>query len=185
MLPRIRRGALSGQAGFTLIELSIVLLLLALMFRVTIPALSGLTEANLHSTSRRIASLMRYVYSEAAFRKTYFSLILDLEKREYWVETPILNTFTQELEMMKVEDESLARHRALDRGIRFSEVKIGSSAAIREGRAEVHFYPGGYADPATIHLKDDRSREFSIFLVPLSGRVLVREGHYEFSDYAQ
>jgi len=185
ILSRTGRAVSSGQAGFTLIELSIVLLLIGLMFRLSLPAFSDLTGANLRSTSRKISSLMRYVFSEAAFRKTYFSLVFDLEKRSYWVETPILNTLTQEMEMMKVEDEVLARPRTLGRGISFREVKIGSLPAIREGRAEVHFYPGGYADPATIHLKDNKEREYSIFLVPFSGRVLVREGYYEFSDYAQ
>ena len=84
--------------------------------------------------------------------------------------------------MIEIEEQSLIRHRRLPPGIRFSEVKIGSQIVTQEGKVEAHFFPGGYTDPVTIYLKDNKEREYTVFLIPFSGRVLVRQGHFEFSE---
>lgn len=173
-----------GVPGFTLIELSVVLLIMTLMFSIAVPRFSELTEFNLRSTARQLAAMMRYLYSEAAFKKTYYSLVFDLASKTFWVEAPRLNPLTQEMQMLEIEDQALIQRRKLPAGIRFSEIKVGSREALHDGRVEMHFFPGGYADPATVHLKDRKDREYSIFLVPLSGRVLVRSGYFEFSEFA-
>ena len=169
-------------AGFTLIELSIVLLLLTLMFSIAVPRLSDLTEFNLKSSARQLAAMMRYLYAEAGFKKTYYSLIFDLSSQSYWVEAPRLDVETREIQMVEIADQALLQRRKLPAGIRFREIKIGSQDAQAEGKIEMHFFPGGYADPTTVHLQDRKNREYTIFLIPLSGRVLVRSGYFEFSE---
>ncbi len=171
---------LQRTRGFTLIELSIALLLLTLMFSIAIPRFSELTEINLRSSARQLAAMMRFLYAEAGFKKTYFSLIFDFSSQSYWVEAPRLNPETKEIQMVEIADQALIPHRKLPTGIRFREIKIGSQEALHDGKAELHFYPGGYADPASIHLQDRKEREYTIFLIPLSGRVLVQAGNFEF-----
>ncbi len=171
---------LQRTRGFTLIELSIALLLLTLMFSIAIPRFSELTEINLRSSARQLAAMMRFLYAEAGFKKTYFSLIFDFSSQSYWVEAPRLNPETKEIQMVEIADQALIPHRKLPTGIRFREIKIGSQEALHDGKAELHFYPGGYADPASIHLQDKKEREYTIFLIPLSGRVLVQAGNFEF-----
>jgi len=153
------------------------------MLSIVFPRLSELTEFNLRSSARQLAAMMRYLYAEASFKKTYYSLIFDLSSQSYWVEVPLLNVQTREMQMVEVTDQSLLQRRKLPAGIRFQEIKIGSGESRSEGRMVMHFYPGGYADPATIHLEDRKEREYTIFLIPLSGRVLVRSGYFEFSGF--
>ncbi|MDD5225229.1 MAG: prepilin-type N-terminal cleavage/methylation domain-containing protein [bacterium] len=174
------RRILRRTSGFTLIELSIALLLLTLMFSIAIPRFSELTEVNLRSSARQLAAMMRFLYAEAGFKKTYFSLIFDLSTQSYWVEAPRLNPETKEIQMVEISDQSLILRRKLPAGIRFREIKIGSQEALHDGKAEMHFFPGGYADPASIHIQDRKEREFTLFLIPLSGRVLVQAGNLEF-----
>jgi prepilin-type N-terminal cleavage/methylation domain-containing protein len=75
----------NAERGFTLIELSAILLILAVLLAFLIPRLRDLTEYHIKSSSRRMASTIKYLFDEAAIRHTYYRLNYDLKKDEYWV----------------------------------------------------------------------------------------------------
>src|SRR5262249_35722740 len=89
-----RRGSapdpLSSQAGFSLLELVAVLMLLALATAIVVPSLGrGLATVQLKTSSREIAAAIRLARSKAVREQQVFLLGFDSEKNE--VELASLN----------------------------------------------------------------------------------------------
>ncbi|MGH7822187.1 MAG: pilus assembly FimT family protein [Vicinamibacterales bacterium] len=168
-------GTLSSSAGFTLIELSIVVLIIGLVSALAIPRLRSVTGAELAATTRRLAHATRYLYEEAALRGNVLSLILDLDRQQYWVAK--LDDLTGEL----VEDGSLLSRRvALPDGIRIADVVLPGVGKLAGGLAPTRFYPEGYADGSVIHLVDGYGHAYTVRIDPIRGRGVVLEGYHDF-----
>ena len=66
----------------------------------------------------------------------------------------------------------------LPAGVRVLDVWTdGMDQAATEGEVHVHFFPGGYAQDAMVHLEDSDRRVFSLQLQPLLGKVAITD-HY-------
>ena len=74
-------------AGFTLIELVIVIALLALMVTIVVPSVVNIFGANLRSTVSEVAGAIRFTYDLAARKNVPFRLVFDLDEQAYWVES--------------------------------------------------------------------------------------------------
>ncbi|NIS68431.1 MAG: prepilin-type N-terminal cleavage/methylation domain-containing protein, partial [Proteobacteria bacterium] len=75
----------SPDSGFTLLELTVVLLILGILLALSIPRLGYLTGQNLSVTSRRISGTVRYLFHQSTLNRTIYRLNYDLKKNEYWV----------------------------------------------------------------------------------------------------
>jgi len=62
-------------SGFTLIEIAIVILVLGLFVTFALPKFSDIGEVELKSTARNLSTTIRYLYSEAAFKKKIYRSI--------------------------------------------------------------------------------------------------------------
>ena len=74
------------SSGFTLIELTLVMLILGVMLSLAVPRLSRLGEARLESTARRLATMISYLHDEASLRGRIYRLTFDLDHESYVVE---------------------------------------------------------------------------------------------------
>ena len=83
MMPTLIAGRSNNQAGFTLIELALVVLLLGMLASLGLPMLSGLEPDRLNATARRLAGTVKYLYNEAAMTGEEHRLIFELEKDSY------------------------------------------------------------------------------------------------------
>ena len=72
--------------GFTLIEMGVTLLVMALMVSVAIPAFSVVTRAQLRSKSGELAGAIRAMYGHAAVSGRSCRMVLDLDGSAYWAE---------------------------------------------------------------------------------------------------
>src|SRR3990172_3164096 len=81
------------QKGFTLIELVVVIFLVGIFLLVAVPKFEDITEVNIKSASRRLSGTIRYLYSEAAFKKKVYKLAFDIDRNEYWIEVLDGNEF--------------------------------------------------------------------------------------------
>ena len=165
----------SRQQGFTLIELSIVILIIAIVARIAVPKIRSITGAELAATTRRLANATRYLYEEAALRGTVLSLNLDLDRQQYWVAK--LDEATGEL----VEDtDLLARRVVLPPGVWIADVVLPGVGKLAAGTAPTRFYPEGYADRSVIHLADSEGHAYTVRIDPIRGRGQVLEGYLNF-----
>src|SRR5438132_7643058 len=68
-------------AGFTLLELMVVIAVIIILLSLTIPAVTGLTKSsNLNSGARLVANLLSIARSEAINRRT----LIRFEVATYW-----------------------------------------------------------------------------------------------------
>src|SRR5437899_896497 len=75
----------SDQAGFTLIEIAIVLFIMGLMMMLALPYLGSLGGAQLRSQSRRLAGRATYLFDEATAQKIVLRLTFNLDRNSYSV----------------------------------------------------------------------------------------------------
>jgi general secretion pathway protein H len=165
--PRRKPGG--RQAGFTLIELVVVMSLLALMLYVAIPRLQNdlLSDGTLRA-ARWIIAQVRTLQEEAVRVQATFSLHLDLTANRLWVTDERMDAAQQEA----AED---AAYR-LPRGVSLREVAYPGGNRQTVGVAQIRFYPEEVSDMALIHLSDDGGREFSFRIEPfLAGVKLFPE----------
>ena len=165
-------GRREGQHGFTLIELSIVTLIIAIVSYFTFPKFRSLTGAELSASTRRLSQMTRYLYEEAALRGTVLTLFVDLDRQEYWVAHPEDGTG------LPVEDtEILSRRVTLPEGVQITDVEVPGTGKISQGLVPTRFYPEGYADATVIHLADNGGHAYTMRVDPLRGRGEVSEGY--------
>lgn len=76
---------LRRMRGFTLVELMVSILLVALVMGVVVSGMQG-SDRDLSQGADRLASTMRFLHDKAATEGMYIKLMLDLEEQSYWVE---------------------------------------------------------------------------------------------------
>src|SRR5689334_708835 len=78
--------SLLSTVGFTLLELSLVLFIIGLLVTVLLPRFGDFGSAQLESSTRRLAALVRYLNGEAAFTGQVYRIRYDLDEQTYAVQ---------------------------------------------------------------------------------------------------
>ena len=73
-------------AGFTLLELLVVVLIMGMAGTLLSVSLSSIRWANLGTQSRRMVAMVRYLYEKSVLTNHVYSLTMDLDTGEYWGE---------------------------------------------------------------------------------------------------
>lgn len=165
-----------ARAGFTLLELAVVLFVFGIAASFLIPRLRNADSAALGASAARLASSVQYLYEEAAFRQTPMRLNFDLDRRAYWVTVLSDDPETPEF----VPDASpLARPVVLPEAVAFADVVLPAVGAVKEGVVFAQFLPEGYADALVVHLVNRRSEYATLAIDSLTGRTRVGEGYVD------
>ncbi len=171
--------------GFTLVELSVVLLIIALMATILIPNIGRLGGEDLRESSRKIGGLIQYLYGLSTIQKRNFYLNFDLDKGEYWVSVGKVNEEENSVEMIPYADDFVRKKYNLPSSVRVEDIDTVSNGKISEGRVTVTFYPEGFVDPVTIHFKNSSDDEMTLLVLPLTGDVRVYDGYKEITYVQQ
>ncbi len=165
-----------GSAGFTLLELAIVLLVIAIAGSFLVPRLRDADAAALAASASRLATTARYLYEEAAFRRVPMRLNLDLDRQTYWV-----TVFNQDpTDPAFVPDRTpLGRPVVLPDSVALEDVVLPAAGTVREGIVFAQFAPEGGADPLVVHLQSRTGRRATLALDPLTGRARIAEGRID------
>ncbi len=81
-----RSNGRPGNAGFTLLELLVVILIMTMAGTLLSVGISSIRWANLSTQSRRMKAMVRYLYEKAVLTNHVYSLTIDLDKGRYWGE---------------------------------------------------------------------------------------------------
>lgn len=161
------------QSGFTLIELAVVTLLIALFAGLTIPLLSGGGAKELRSTGRRISGMTRWCYNEAALTGLEHQLVFDLQRQVF---------FAQRLE----SDGELTtlsgpgRERSPAGQAKIKDVTISGRGQFSNQTATTRILPAGWLEETVIHLEAGNEAELTLRLMPLTGTSETYDGYREF-----
>lgn len=164
------------NAGFTLLELSLVLFILGLLVTVLLPRFGDMGSARLESSARRLAALARYLNGEAAFSGQVYRIRYDLGEQTYAVQVLVPSREATEF----VADPSpMSQPVKLPPGIAFADVRVSQAGRMNTGQVFTHFYPQGYVDPTVVHLRDQRERMMTVMIPPITGEAKVYEGYVD------
>lgn len=188
----------SREAGFTLIELGLVILILGVILAITLPRLGNRAYAQLDSETRKLALAFRYLRHAAILNGRTYRLMYDLDSRSYWAEVsqvteaPVLDEQESEFagsffpppieEQFALDLEGPLTRRRLPEPLGFSDVELPETwGKIMEGVVFTTFYPDGYVDISVVHL-DNGQDVFSLY-VPngITGQVFVSPGYLSWS----
>lgn len=163
------------RGGFTLIELLVTVAIIAIMTSVLIPVLPDITGERLKSQARKLSSSITHIYDRALSTGITHRLTLDLDKNLWYV--------SQLTDRHIFEETTLpfAGRVKLPKNMKIEEVITSTGQDLKSGKAKIHFFPGGFAQMSMIYLADDKGREFTIAIEPLTGRARIERGHIKVS----
>ncbi|MGQ0794021.1 MAG: pilus assembly FimT family protein [Deltaproteobacteria bacterium] len=166
---------MSRKEGFTLIELSVAILLVGVFALVAAPKFQDLAEVNIKSASRRLGGTIKYLYNEAVFKKKVYRLSFDIDRGEYWVETLEGNEFFSSAEPQ-------LRRKKLPDGVRFKDVQTERSVgkSLLDEREYILFSPKGFVEPAVIHIETESGSNYTLVTKPYTGGTIVYDEYVEF-----
>ncbi len=162
--------------GYTLVELIVVIVLVGLIGALTLPRLpENLLSDALKASTRRLASVMRELRSEAQLQHKNFFLRFDLDAGTYWIEAGDMN----------MDDRALARENGflLRGGARISGVWLHGQGTVVEGETAVAVTRKGYVQPSAIHLTDGAGRKFTLRFRPFLSKEEIYDEYVDFREW--
>ncbi|HLO25686.1 MAG TPA: prepilin-type N-terminal cleavage/methylation domain-containing protein [Geobacteraceae bacterium] len=160
------------RAGFTLIEMAVVIVIISLVAMLVLPLLPSTDAASLRSSARSLAAVVRYLGDRSVTTKSPYRMLLDLTDNTITVKK-IVNG-----EEVAPEDPFFARKFLAD-GVTIEDVEVPRLGKVGEGVVSMDFGVSGLGDFTIIHLKGVKESHFTITALPGGGRVDVREGYQE------
>ena len=168
-MPTYGAGRSSEPAGFTLLELAVVLLLLVVVLGLVLPEASSLfTDSDLRTSARRLAGSVAGARNEAMLGGRIQELVIDLESGSFWIAP------AGEVEEGRKPGSG---KRTLAGQVRFLDIRKGEDETRNTGRVALRFHPKGLVEPAVIHLKGAGNRVRTLSIKPFNGRLSIEDGY--------
>lgn len=187
-MPTLRAGARSerglpptGSGGFTLIELTMVILVIGIVGALVLPRFGGLLDRQqMRRTVNVVRGMVRQLHAKAALTKRVYRLTFDLDQQLLSV------CFLESLPATGSEEDTCVaepsremRGYAMPDAVQLLDVVSFEGKKVREGTAMTHFHPTGQAEPSVIHLQTPDESHVTLFIEALAGRVKVVYGYAE------
>ena len=161
--------------GFTLLELMIVMVIIAVMTSFAIPSLrTSLYSDQLKTTARRVIGLVSEASQEAIRTQTVHLLSFDLEQNRIWLTA----SKTGKLDDDKESNQKLT----VPESVRIVDIESDHGGKRSGGTTEIRFSKQGYVDKTLIHLRSDDGRDLTIMLSPFLAVTRVYDSYYELGD---
>jgi type II secretion system protein H len=168
-----------GRAGFTLIELMVVIIIIGIMTALMIPEMKGtFQDALLRSTSRELINVFDLTYSRAVSLNQLRRVRLDEKTGRYLVEKQV--TENGQEEFVPADDVPGSKGQLDSRiAVEFHQPGNISSEANSEAPVSgndlsgvtIAFYPDGTADGGNITLRDREGFRLLLQINPVTARV--------------
>jgi len=187
-MPTLRAGARSerglppiGSGGFTLIELTMVILVIGIVGALVLPRFGGLLDRQqMRRTVNVMRGMVRQLHAKAALTKRVYRLTFDLDQQHLSV------CFLESLPAAGSADDTCVaepsremRGYAMPDAVQLLDVVSFEGKKVREGTAMTHFHPTGLAEPSVVHLQTPDESHVTLFIEALAGRVKVVYGYAE------
>ena len=160
----------SSARGFTLIEMMIALVIVALITVVTVKGLRSFAKSDLRATASRMAGSIRYLFDRASTTGRVHRLVLDFDNGKYWAEVSddqfILGAGKETESSRKKEAEQIAKEEEIKRQAAEREASFGAS------QIPTRYMPKPFMPKRA---KFDAFRETSVKPVTLKSGVLLAD----------
>jgi prepilin-type N-terminal cleavage/methylation domain-containing protein len=168
---RLPTPRLLHDRGYTLIEISVVIVLVGVIFLLAIPRVQDTVSSDRMRTAvRNLSGAARDLKAGAVREQVDHYLHLDLDRRMVW------NT----REDMTAEVRTVRRNqaRSLPSGVRVTDVALADEGKKNQGEVVIRFFSQGYVQPAAIHLTDDE-RTMTLIFQPFLSTFEVKDSYVD------
>ncbi|WP_457572840.1 prepilin-type N-terminal cleavage/methylation domain-containing protein [Desulfolithobacter sp.] len=161
-------------AGFTLLELLVVMVLIGIMTVLAVPRLySTLLTDPLKSSARRLIGLVAETSQQAVRSPQGYYLHLDLGEGRVWASA-------ESEEVETPADQAALLH--LPEQVRIRDVVSAHGGRRSMGSTTIWFSRKGYVDKTLIHLQDRDGNELTLLLSPFLAVTRIFTGYLELTD---
>lgn len=162
------------RAGYTLLELIVVMALIGIVFFFAIPRFEGsFFFDDAKRSSRWLIGKLQALREEALRTRRQQVLHLDLDTGRLWV--------TSEAMTAEEMDRAIQRAQALPGGGRVVSLDFAQQGRISAGRADIRFFGDGHTDRVLIHLRNGDAYT-SFLLEPFLSQVKMFDNVVGFDD---
>jgi general secretion pathway protein H len=166
-------GVSRRTAGFTLIEIVVVLVIIGMAMMLIVPRLPSSESENLRSSARTLATTLRYMQDRAAAGRTTYYLRMEPGTGKVAVWEAASDGGEKEPADPQLQKSPV-------RGdIQVADVMIPRLGKINEGNVRIDIGVGGLRDFMAIHLRSPSGSFWTVMAFPSSGKVKVYEGYRE------
>jgi prepilin-type N-terminal cleavage/methylation domain-containing protein len=135
------------RAGFSLIELSIVVFIIAIIMAVSVPSfIRSYNAATLNATGRSVITSCQFAKLNAVLRQKNVAFYIDVDKRMIWLTQFAGTNATDDSESSSVVLKTIE----IPSRVGVASVQIGDQTAEQKGQVEATFYPNGTCDAFTV-----------------------------------
>ncbi len=172
------------EAGFTLLELIVVLFILTMATALVAPGFSrSFGQLRLKAAARDVATLCRFARTQAITNQGVVEVVLDRRTNSYWLRGPdwIVSRLGGVEEGATAENPEepwrvrmqQARVRTLPTGIVLKSVVLNTSPLREDERGGIAFFPQGSSSGGEVVLSDEKGRGYRIVVDPSIGLVRI------------
>ena len=156
-------------AGFTLIELSIALFIVAIMVAVSIPSFVRSYNASLlDSTGRSIISSCQFARLNAVLHQQKVGFYMDMDRQAIW----LMQIDTNDTD--RADSSALVlKTIEIPQRIGLASAQVGDEPAQQKGQVAATFYPNGTCDPFQVTLRGvEKGNGLAIVVDPVTSRAV-------------
>ena len=161
------------SSGFTLIEITVVLALIALILSLVLPRIPLSEREHLKHSARTLAATLRYVQQRAAAGHTPYILRVTPGSDE------ILLFERGGDGGDKLPGDPLLRKRQVHEGIMVADIMTPRLGCVRDGQVRLPVGPEGFQELVMMHLRSSGGETWTIAAFPAGGKVKLYEGYRE------
>ncbi|MGH7408748.1 MAG: GspH/FimT family pseudopilin [Candidatus Methylomirabilales bacterium] len=176
----------SRAAGFTLLELIVVLFILILVAALVAPIFTrSFGQLRLKAATRDLATLCRFARTQAITHQAVLEVVLDRRTNSYWLRGPewVVSRLGGIEQVATAEDPEQpwqvrmrqARVRPLPVGVTLKSVILDLGALREDERGTIVFFPQGSSTGGEVWVSDEKGRGYRIVIDPSIGLVRIHE----------
>jgi prepilin-type N-terminal cleavage/methylation domain-containing protein len=159
------------RAGFTIIELSIAVFIIAIIIAVTLPSFSrSYNEAVLNATGRTVATSCEFAKLNAILHQRKVAFYIDMDRQTIWLmqfATPASGDDPEPQAQILKTVEISSR-------INLLSAQLGDQPPQQKGQVEATFYPNGTCDAFAVTLRGAEKRNgLEIMVDPVTCRGML------------
>lgn len=172
------------QAGFTLVELIAVIVIIGLIAMVTVTKLDFLVpKYRLRGAAREVGSLLGVGKAHAAAQGKDVYFEVDLAQGHYWLLAAFPKQEPGDDVRTDIESRPLEYQPLFDRylpdGVMFTDVVLGDKDKANNGRSRARLSALGSSQHLILNLRNDEGKEISVKMNGFTGLISYVEGRQE------
>ncbi len=167
-MPILPTGTSSKSQGFTLVELIVVIVILALIGMISVPLLFNRLAGDERASLRRIAGTVKELYNEATLTRDEHQLEFDLDR--HTIKAYRLRTVAAD----RVEKEPFRREIMLA-PLTLQQIEVEGKGIFRSGQVTVRIFPLGWMEQTRLYARYADGRDFQLVFSPLTGTTRIEE----------